>query len=83
MPLTFPCHQCKENVTMIIGAEFCRNCGMGYWLKENNGSWQNQDDFLVIGDGKWLVVPIDLSSGKESLRDRMLSRLRRLLLPWH
>ena len=56
---------------------------MGYWLKENNGSWQNQDDFLVIGDGKWLVVPIDLSSGKESLRDRMLSRLRRLLLPWH
>jgi hypothetical protein len=56
---------------------------MGYWLKENNGSWQNEDDFLVIGDGKWLVVPFDPALSESSLRGRILSRLRRLLPPWH
>ena len=83
MSFTFPCHQCKEDVTMIIGVQVCLNCGKGYWLKEKNGEWQNVDDFLVLGDGKYLVVPFDPGSGKESLRSRILSRLRRLLPPWH
>ena len=79
MSFTFPCHQCKEKVTMIIGVQVCGNCGKGYWLKEKNGVWQNEDNFLVTDDGNYLVVPIDLDFGKSSLRGRILSRLRRLL----
>ena len=68
---------------MIHGVQMCLNCGKGFWLKEKNGDWHNEDEFLVLGDGKYLVVPFDVGSGKESLRGRILSRLRRLSPPWH
>jgi hypothetical protein len=59
MSITFPCYQCKERVTMMIGVQLCLNCGKGYWLKEKNGNWKNEADFLVTDDGRYLVVPFD------------------------
>ena len=50
---------------MIIGVQVCLNCGKGYWLKEKNGNWQNEDDFLVSDDGKYLVVPFDPGTSSE------------------
>jgi hypothetical protein len=83
MSFTFPCHRCKEEVTMIHGVQVCLNCGQGFWLKEKNGAWQNEDDFLVIGDGKYLVVPFEIGSSKDSIKNRILTGLRKLLPPWH
>ncbi len=44
---------------MMIGVQLCLNCGKGYWLKEKNGNWKNEADFLVTDDGRYLVVPFD------------------------
>jgi hypothetical protein len=84
MSITFPCIECKEEVTMIYGVKVCPNCFKGYWLWDIQEDWQkSEDDFLVTDDGKYLVVPFDPGSGKKSLRGRILSRLRRLSPPWH